>query len=222
MIQSMFEKLQCLPLLMGLSVAELMEIVEKVKFEFRKHQEGSQIVSQGEKCDKLIYVLSGTLCVSKHDVNHSFQIHEYFNKPLYVIEPQNMWGMSQKFDRTYTFTSEGSTCVVEKKQINYLMSHYDIIKTNFLNMICNMLQRATHLLSCKLPNNPEEKIKQFIKNNKIYFSGQTEIKINMKQLAQLVSDTRLNISKTLNLWQNKGLIQIHRGCIFILDDKKWI
>ena len=40
----MFEKLQELPLLIGLSINELMAILENVKFEFNKYPEGTTVV----------------------------------------------------------------------------------------------------------------------------------------------------------------------------------
>lgn len=215
----MFEKLQCLPLLMGLSVDDLMDIVEKVKFEFNKYQDGHLIVAQGDKCDKIIYVLNGNLCTCKHDVNKSFMIYEYFNQEPYIIEPQNLWGMHQRFDRSYSFTSDGSTCIINKRNINYLMSHYDIIKTNFLNMICNKLQYSTESLSNSLPHTTEEKLMFFIKHNKVGYYGQTEIKIKMQQLANIISDTRLNVSNVLNKWKRLGIAEIHRGNIILFDKK---
>ena len=59
---SMFERLQGLPLLMGLSVNELMTIVEEVNFAFDKYYDGDTIVNQGDRCDKIIYVLRGKIC----------------------------------------------------------------------------------------------------------------------------------------------------------------
>ena len=214
----MFEKLQCLPLLMGLSVDDLMDIVEKVKFEFNKFQDGHIIINQGDKCDKIIYVLNGTLCTCKYDLDRHFILYETFKQEPYIIEPQNLWGMHQRFDRSYSFISDGNICILDKRNINFLMTHYDIIKTNFLNMICNKLQYATVSLSNNIPNNTEEKLLLFLKNNKINYSGQTEIKIKMKQLSNLISDTRLNVSKVLNKWGKMGFADIHRGCIKIPND----
>ena len=216
----MFEKLQGLPLLMGLSVNDLMDIVEKVKFAFNKYSEGDSIVMQGDKCDKIIYVLNGSLCAFKRDDKRSLMIYEYFENTSYIIEPQNLWGMHQNYDRTYSFTTEGSTCIIEKKQINYLMSKYEIIKTNFLSMICNKLQYASNTLSENIPLTTEMRLKRFLRYNKINYSGKTEIKVTMQQLSTLISDTRLNVSKVLNMWHNKGIIEIKRGGITILDDKK--
>ena len=218
--QSMFEKLQSLPLLMGLSVDDLMDIVEKVNFEFLKFHDGHAIVTQGEKCDKIIYVLNGTLCTCKHDINRSFMLYETFKKEPYIIEPQNLWGMHQRFDRSYSFVSDGGVCIIEKRHINYLMMHYDIIKTNFLSMICNKLQYATEALTKNLAKSTEEKIILFFKHNKVFFEGKTEIKIKMQQLADIIAETRLNVSKVLNNWKLNGIANINRGNLIIYDDTK--
>ncbi len=216
----MFEKLQCLPLLMGLSINDLMDIVEQVKFEFKKYQEGDIIASQGDKCDKIIYVLNGDLCALKRDTRREFMICEYFNKLYYIIEPQNVWGMNQRYERTYSFTSDGSTCVIDKQQMNFLLSRYEIIKTNFISLICSRIQSATYILSQSIPNSTEQRIVFFMKNNKVFLKGRTEIKVKMQKLANIVSDTRLNVSKVLNLWQNNGLAHIKRGVVIIPDDTK--
>ena len=50
MRDSMFERLQSLPLLLGLGVHDLMNIVEKVKFGFDKYYDGDIIVYQGDRC----------------------------------------------------------------------------------------------------------------------------------------------------------------------------
>ena len=71
---SMFERLQGLPLLMGLSVNELMTIVEEVNFAFDKYYDGDTIVNQGDRCDKIIYVLRGKLCAYRRDDHHQFHI----------------------------------------------------------------------------------------------------------------------------------------------------
>ena len=53
----MFEKLQELPLLIGLSINELMAILENVKFEFNKYPEGTTVVNH-HSTQKAILALS--------------------------------------------------------------------------------------------------------------------------------------------------------------------
>lgn len=218
MSDSMFERLQSLPLLMGLSVHDLVNIVEKVKFAFDKYYDGYTIVNQGDRCDKVVYVLRGELCAFRRDDAKGMHTYEYFLREPYIIEPQNIWGMQQKYERTYSFTSEGSTCCIEKRQLTYLMSKYELVRTNFLSMICNKLQSANAALREGIPTTTAGKMIKFLKNNKIIHNGQTVIKIKMDYLAEQISDTRLNVSKVLNTWQSRGVIELYRGGFRIKDD----
>ena len=218
MRDSMFERLQSLPLLLGLGVHDLMNIVEKVKFGFDKYYDGDTIVYQGDRCDKIVYVLRGELCAFRRDDEKMMHTYEYFTKEPYIIEPQNIWGMQQKYERTYSFPSEGNTCCIEKRQLAYLMSRYEIVRTNFLNMICNKLQYANTTLRDGFPSNTCNKLIKFLKNNKISHHGRTNIKIKMDQLSNLISDTRLNVSRVLNMWESRGVIELYRGGFLIKDD----
>ena len=96
----MFEKLQELPLLIGLSINELMAILENVKFEFNKYPEGTTVVNQGDRCDKIVYVLKGELCVDRRGDDMLFT--EYINDSPFLLEPENLWGMKQKYTHTYS------------------------------------------------------------------------------------------------------------------------
>ena len=218
MSDSMFERLQSLPLLLGLGVHDLMNIVEKVKFAFDKYYDGYTIVNQGDRCDKIVYVLRGELCAFRRNDAQGMHTYEYFTREPYIIEPQNIWGMHQKYERSYSFTSEGSTCCIDKRQLTYLMSKYEIVRTNFLSLICNNLQSANTALRKGIPSTTSGKLIKFIKNNKIIHDGRTVIKIKMDQLASLISETRLNVSKVLNMWQSRGIIELNRGCFIIKDD----
>ena len=219
MHDSMFERLQSLPLLLGLGVHDLMNIVEKVKFAFDKYYDGYTIAYQGDRCDKIVYVLRGELCAARRDDEKGIYVQEYFLHEPFLIEPQNLWGMQQKYERTYSFINEGSTCCIDKRQLTYLISKYEIVRTNFLSMICNKLQYANTTLRDGFPSTTLDKLKSFIKNNKICHDGRTNIKIKMNQLASLISDTRLNVSKTLNILQSRDVIELYRGGFLIKNDR---
>lgn len=216
----MFERLQQLPLFMGLGINDLLRIVEEVKFSFEKWESGDIISNQGDRCDKIVYVLSGSLCATYRDDVHGFQMSEYFDHAYYIIEPQNLWGMRRAYGRSYSFTTDGSTCSISKDRLLYLLSHYDIIKTNLLSLICNRLQNVTKFLHNPIPFSTSSRILRYIKSYKIYDGGKTVLLVKMPQLATLTSSTRLNVSKVLNTWNSEGLITLQRGLIIIDDMSK--
>lgn len=211
----MFEKLQELPLLMGLSKGELMSIVERVKFDFHKHAEGTTLVSQGERCDRIVYVLSGTVCADLQDAHRGFLLSETTDGVPMVLEPQNLWGMKQRFARTYSLVTEGSTCSIDKRQLSSLISNYELVKTNVLSLVCNKLQGVTSQLCEPWPDTTEGRIVRFIRNLALTDTGRKVLHIKMQTLAELTCDTRLNVSQALNRWQRDGLVSIRRGVIEI-------
>ncbi len=220
MTNSMFERLQSLPLLMGLGTGELINIVEKVKIEFHKFYDSNTIVCQDDRCDKVVYVLQGELCASRRDDRMHLTTYEFFTKNPYVIEPQNIFGMSQRYEYTYSLTGAGSICSIEKSQLSSLMSQYEVVKTNFLSLICNQLQTATARLRESLPQTAEDKLLRFLENNKVCRQGSTQVRINMVDLAGLLAEPRLKVSNILNQWKDAGLVQLNRGGFTIHDDKR--
>ena len=211
----MFEKLQELPLLIGLSVSELMEILENVKFEFNKYDEGTTIASQGDRGEKVIYILKGEICVDRRGGDMIFT--EYVDKTPFLLEPENLWGMKQKYTHTYSFNTEGNTCSIDKKQLNYLISNYGVMKTNLLSMVCNKLQTANQALQLPISNDLETRVIRYFSNNMLTKTGRKSIRVKMNTLADAVDATRLNISKVLNDWQEKNLVKLGRGMIEIPD-----
>lgn len=211
----MFEKLQELPLLMGLSKGELMSIVERVNFDFNKHAEGTTLVSQGDRCDRIVYVLNGSVLAELHDAEHGFLLSEQMDSVPMVLEPHNLWGMKQRFARSYSFTSEGSTCSIDKRQLSGLISSFELVKTNVLNLVCNKLQGVTAQMNMPWPDTTEGRIIRFVRNHALSESGHKILRIKMQTLAELICDTRLNVSQALNQWQREGLASIRRGCIVI-------
>ena len=211
----MFEKLQELPLLMGLSKAELMQIVERVNFDFHKHAEGTTIVSQGERCDRIVYVLSGTVMAELHDAESGFLLSEQMDNVPMVLEPHNLWGMKQRFARSYSFVTDGSTCTIDKRQLSGLISSFELVKTNVLSLVCNKLQGVTAQMCEPWPDSTGDRIIRFIRNHALTDTGHKVLHIKMLTLAVLICDTRLNVSNTLNRWQREGLVSIRRGCLEI-------
>ena len=211
----MFEKLQELPLLMGLSKGELMSIVERVKFDFNKPAEGTTLVSQGERCDRIVYVLSGVVCADLHDAERGFLLSEHIDAVPMLLEPQNLWGMKQLFSRSYSMLTEGSTCSIDKRQLNGLVSNYELVKTNLLSLVCNKLQGVTAQLHEPWPDTTAGRIVRFVRNHALTNTGHKVLRIKMQTLAEQICDTRLNVSNTLNQWQRDGLVNISRGVIEI-------
>jgi len=213
----MFDKLQSLPLFIGLGVSDLMRIVELVDFDFNKYNEGVTFAAQGERCDRIIYVLGGETSIERIFPNRELMVTEWTDTRPYAVEIENLWGMRQVFNHSYTFTTEGSTCSIDKRSLTKLVNSYDIVRTNLLSTLCNDIQRQRRDLLCAYPKYTDEKLLHFFVRHSLIPGGRKEFRVKMRQLGDMVDESRLNVSGVLNKWMRAGLVELSRGVCRIPD-----
>ena len=190
-MNTMFDTLLQLPLFQGLAQEDFTNILGKVKLSFTKHKAGEVIVKAGDTCSQLIFVLKGEISSCTSSANTSYSSTEYFQAP-YVIEPQSL---SELFK-------------------------YDIFRLNYMNIISNRAQSLNSRLWAESTDNLEKRIGNFILTHIERPSGRKILKIKMEELAQVVNDTRMGVSRALNSMQEKGLLELHRGEMMIPDAEK--
>ena len=213
---TMFERLLQLPLFQGMTVQEVSDVMSHVRLDFANYHQGDEIVMQGESCKKLIYIISGEVMAEYRNTNLQFILTESL-PDLKVIEPYNLFGMYQTYSRTYTFATDGSTLAIDKHvMLNQLMTS-NIVKINFMNIVCNKYQQTLRLL-CNFPDDSvRHKIIKFVLSHSIVPKGKKDVQIKMTDLANIIHETRLNVSIVLNELEEQGLITMQRGCFTVND-----
>lgn len=213
---TMFERLMQLPLFQGLSTQEFSEVMAHVRLDFVNYQAGDEVVMQDEPCRNLVYIISGNMSAEYRDAAGRFLLKEEL-PPIGVIEPYNLFGMYQKYSRTYIFDTEGSTLTISKNVVlNNLMAS-QIVKINMLNITCNRYHQALKTLCEVSENTVEEKIYKFILSYSSVARGTKDLKIKMTDLSDMLHETRLNVSKALNKLQEKKLLTLYRGGFIVHD-----
>lgn len=215
---TMFEKILQLPIFQGLTQKEIEDIMSRIRLDFVNYQAGDEIVMQDDPCRGLIYIINGEIASEYRDSQGQFTLTEQLS-PIGVIEPYNMFGMFQKYSRTYFFKTDGCTLTIDKAIVlKHLMTNH-IIKINLLNIICNRYQQTQKLL-CEFPDdNIRNKLVKFILSHSSTGKGQKEIHIKMTDIAAIIHETRLNVSKTLNTLQQQGLVSLQRNMLLIKNIK---
>ncbi len=216
---TMFERMQSLPLLQGLTIRELSEIVEWMKLDFHTLPEGSVLATQGERCDTLIYVLSGSVCAEHLDSLGRFRFSEIYDAPL-ALEPYSMYGMNRDYVNSYRLLTEGSTLIVKKETFARLFTNYSIVRTNLLNLVCTRMQKLSAEVRTFENKSVRQKIVDMIKNLSLCLKGEKLLQVKMEVLAEMIGETRLNVSKELNSLCDEGLVKIKRGEIVVEELEK--
>lgn len=217
----MFDTLLQLPLFQGLAQEDFTNILGKVKLNFTKHKAGEVIVKANEVCNKLIFVLKGEILSSTTSADASYSFSEYFQAP-FLIEPQSLFGMNTSYVATYTTQTEANTVSINKAFVMNELFKYDIFRLNYMNIVSNRAQNLNNRIWMKTADGLEKQIGNFILTHIDRPIGRKILKIKMEELAQIVNDTRMGVSKALNSMQEKGVIELHRGEILIPDAEKFL
>lgn len=215
-MNTMFDTLLQLPLFQGLAQEDLTCILGKVKLHFTKYKAGEVILKAGSTCDRFMFILKGEVTSTTLSSDASYSFTEYLQAPL-LIEPQSMFGMSTTYVSTYLAHDEVHTVSISKASVMNELFKYEIFRLNYMNVISNRAQSLNMRLWCKTEDSLEKRISSFILNHVERPIGEKILKIKMEDLALIVNDTRMGVSKVLNGMQEEGLLELHRGEIMIPD-----
>jgi CRP-like cAMP-binding protein len=217
MEDSMYRRLLLLPIFNGLTTEELTQIISQIHLDFRQYGDGEAIVCQDDRCDRILYVLNGKIRSEYADPESRFIVTEVIDKP-FVVEPYNLFGMSQRYEHSYVTIEPSDTVTINKRDFNNIMLNYHIVKTNILNMFCAKIQRLTKMTRECEPESVEKKIVRFLQCHTLNGKGYKTLQIRMEDLASLIKETRLNVSFALrNMNQQGYILQPHRSTIVVPD-----
>ena len=211
---TMYDTLLQLPLFQGLCKNDFTSILGKVKLHFRKYNADEIIVEQGEPCTELIFLLNGEISSQIVDEQKSYSLHETFGSP-FVLEPYSLFGMHPNYIATYRARTDLNLVSIDKAFVLSELNNYEIFRLNYLNLLSNRAQIAYNKLWNSYIGSPKEKIINFILSRSMRPEGEKRLKIKMEDLAGLIDETRINVSKELNDMQEKGLVELSRKEIFI-------
>lgn len=209
-----YDKLLQFTLFQGMSHADLMEVVGHTKFGFSKQPEGQRIVKDGDYCNHLIFLTTGSLAVDTVSDDHNCRVSEVVNAP-YAIQPEQLFGLTQRYTSNFKTLSECSFITIDKQEVMLLLETQLVFRLNMLNSLAADSQRLRHRAWRSAPLSLRDRITRFFFSRCLYPAGPKTFYILMTQLAAELNDSRLDISRALNAMQAEGLLTLHRGRIQI-------
>ena len=207
---TMFERIQLLPLFQGLSLSQLQQIFEHIKLDFYQNRERETLVVRGDRHDQLIYILSGRYTAEYVATDGRYRFIETLDAPA-LIEPEGIFGYNQDYVRTYKFVSAGSTFLIDKNVFKNYLINFTVVRTNMLNLLCTRIQKGQQRV-WELDNSGpiENKIIRFFDSHSTVPAGEKTVKAKMEDLADILGESRSNVSRGLNNLQSRQLLQLQR------------
>ena len=210
----MYENLLILPYFQGMSKDELTGILDKVKFEFTQYTANDEIATRGAECNRFVILIQGSIKIVSTADNHKYRIEERAQAP-YAIEPYSLFGGKPQYQRSYYAQSNCSILSIDKSYFYSEFFKHQIFSINLLNLISRKIQITNDAIWNKMPCSIEGSIVRFIALRSELSGGEKWIYIKMEDLADMLQETRLNISKALNNMQEQGLVTLSRKEIYI-------
>lgn len=197
-----------------MSHADLMEVVTHTKLGFMKLQQGKHLVKEGDSCTHLTFLTHGSLQCETLSDDGGCRVVETVKAP-YIVQPDRLFGLSQRYSSTFRADSPCNFITIDKQEVLLLLETQLVFRLNMLNMMATETHRLLHHPWRPCPKSLRERLTHFFFAHCQYPAGAKTFYILMRQLADLLNDSRLDISDALNAMQSDGLLTLHRGRIEI-------
>ena len=210
----LYDQLLQFPLFLGMSREDFSRIAGNTRFDFRK--EGAHVVlfHEGDVCDHLCFLLSGTVTVSTLSDDGSYTLTEELSAPV-MLQPEALFGYHQRYTHTFRSTTPVALLHLARPEVVRMSEEFLIFRINLLNLLATKTQKMMHQPWRRYPQSLDERIVRFIASRCVHPAGHKTLRILMTQLAAEVGDSRLDVSRALNRLQDAGLLTLHRGRVEI-------
>lgn len=210
----MHEKLITLPLFQGMSKTDIETALGKIHLREKTVCKNTKIVESGLNCRGLFFLVEGTLEMETISEDGKTRVTEVTPEP-YILEPERLFGLQQKYFSTYTTRSQCKFLYARKDDILYLLNENIVFRLNVLNILSTLSQRRHLKFWTTTSSETENHIIRFIHQHCRLQTGRKTFHIKMNNLAEAIHASRIEVSAALNKMNNERKIILQRGIITI-------
>lgn len=210
----LYDKLLQFTLFQGISHGDLMQMVAHTKFGFLKFPPGKRIFRNGDRCDRLYFLINGCLRAETVSDDGTYSFTEEIEAP-YVIQPERLFGIEQRFQGTMRTLTDVNFITIDKKEVANLSDSIIVFRLNLLNILAAQVQQLRRSPWGFCPSGLRGRIAQFVASRCQSPTGPKTVHILMERLGCELNASRLEISRALNAMQAEGLVVLSRGRIVV-------
>jgi CRP-like cAMP-binding protein len=209
-----YDQLLRFSLFQGMSHADLMEVVAHTKLGFMKLQQGKRLVKEGDSCTHLTFLTHGSLQCETLSDDGGCRVVETVKAP-YIVQPDRLFGLSQRYSSSFKADSPCNFITIDKQEVLLLLETQLVFRLNLLNIMATESQRLHRRAWRSAPKSLRERLVRYFFSRCLYPAGPKTFHVLMKQIADDLNDSRLDISHALNDMQRDQQLTLHRGRIEI-------
>ncbi|MFA6831167.1 MAG: Crp/Fnr family transcriptional regulator [Bacteroidaceae bacterium] len=216
---SMFHRLIELPILQGISLNNLEEILAGVPLHFKTIPANRVFFKQDDSCNGISFVLRGKFSVTHKEVDNRYSISEEFEDD-FTIEPTSMFGLKSTYFATYKAITELQLLFIDKASFLLLLSKFTIVQMNIFNMMnarTQVVQKRNWVVS---PNDIGQRLVHFTLSRLERPEGPKTLLVSYRTLGRLLNSSHITVAQIAKKWEEEGLVELSNKTIHIPDMEK--
>ena len=213
-ILQIYDRLLQFPLFQGMSRDDLEIVAGHTRFGFMKVAAGRQVISAGDPCTHLYFLINGTLKIETFSDDSRYSVVEQMSSP-YILQQESIFGYYQRYTHNFYALTDANFLTLDKEEVVRLSEDFLVFRLNLMNHLATQSQKLIQMQWRRSPLSLRERIVRFFFQHTLYPAGPKTFHILMERLAEEVNDSRLNVSRALNRMQEAGVLELHRGRIEI-------
>lgn len=210
----MYDRLLSLPLFLGMSQSDLHEVAAHTPLGFSTYESGSNIVINDSPCTALLLLIQGEALSHIESDDQEWSLNERVRAP-YMHQPEHLFGWHQRYTRSLTAITPCQMLRIEKRDVDFLVHQFQTVRFNLFNALCIRAQRKSHQSWRNRPVGIVAKLVRWMEDVCDSPLGEKTFHIRMTYLAQVLGESRLNLSRCLHELEKERLLEMRRGEISV-------
>lgn len=218
-MDSMYEQLLNLPLLRGVSISRITEVVGKTKLHFLKFLPDEVITRAGEPCHYITFVISGSVRVVIENRDKRFSVSQTLKAPD-VYSPEFLFGKAPYYPCDVIALEPTGILKVAKGDYLDLMQSDKVLMLNFLNVLSRNAQKGVEGILSLTQGSLQERIAYWI--IALSQASGTDIRLTARHrdLYTILGVPRSSLIAALDDLREQGVLTYVPGEITVLSRKR--
>lgn len=218
-MNSMYEILMGLPLFKGVSHERISEIIEKAKFHFLKYLPEQQIITAGDTCTHIRFIISGSARIQIESADGRFKVAQTLKAPT-VITPDYLFGKVTQYPCSAVAIEPTGILQISKSDYMTILKTDQIFMFNYLNLLSTNAQKSIDGILSLTNGNLEERIAFWITALTQRDGEDITLACKQRDLYALFGVQRSSFIATLESMRQKNLIEFDQNQIRVISRRE--
>lgn len=211
----MMSILLTLPLFQGLTLEQLMLVLEKAVPEFLNLSD-EPIMFSGDRHSRILLILKGTVMRRYTEPQGLCTLRETLREGD-IIEFTSLFGKTTFVTADYYAEGDVTLLAFDKQYLFTVFNRFEVIQMNLLNLFCARAQALQAKHTPQVGRTIAERFLHLIDDLADTPYGKKELAVSRTDLATLLDLSRRPMSAEMVVWEQAGLVQLSYAQIVIPD-----